>query len=242
MFSYQFKPTLIPTLLTLLLLPLFVSLGFWQLQRGHEKQEINALLELQFKKNHVPLTELPSNEKTWQYLPVKVIGYFNNTQQFLLDNKIHKGQVGYEVITPMLIKGLQKMVLVDRGGIASNSSRELLPELQAVTAEQTFNGILSLSFGKSLMLAADQFDKHSWPIRIQQVDYSKLEQALGKPLYHFIVLMDPQAAHGYTRDWKFVNGTPQKHVGYALQWFSFAAILFILYLVLNLHKKPRHQR
>ncbi|MDP0941430.1 SURF1 family cytochrome oxidase biogenesis protein, partial [Klebsiella quasipneumoniae] len=34
----RFRPGLAPTLVVLVLLPLMVGLGFWQLSRGHEKQ------------------------------------------------------------------------------------------------------------------------------------------------------------------------------------------------------------
>ena len=34
----RFRPGIAPTLVVLVLLPLMVGLGFWQLARGHEKQ------------------------------------------------------------------------------------------------------------------------------------------------------------------------------------------------------------
>lgn len=36
----RFRPGIAPTLVVLLLLPLMVGLGFWQLSRGHEKQRL----------------------------------------------------------------------------------------------------------------------------------------------------------------------------------------------------------
>ncbi len=40
----RFRPGLVPTLMVAMLLPLLVSLGFWQLSRGAEKKRAAAKL------------------------------------------------------------------------------------------------------------------------------------------------------------------------------------------------------
>jgi len=45
-----FKPGIIPTIVFLLVLPVLLRLGFWQLDRAEEKRELIALFEQQNKR------------------------------------------------------------------------------------------------------------------------------------------------------------------------------------------------
>jgi surfeit locus 1 family protein len=67
---------------------------------------------------------------------------------------------------------------------------------------------------------------------------SALTALLGEPVFDGVVLLSPSADDGFVRDWRPAGVSPQKHVGYAVQWFSFAGTLLLLYLVLNF-RAPR---
>ena len=55
MASYRFKPGLVPSLMVLLLLPIFIRLGFWQLDRAEQKQTIQRDYE---RRAHLPAFQL----------------------------------------------------------------------------------------------------------------------------------------------------------------------------------------
>jgi len=44
------------------------------------------------------------------------------------------------------------------------------------------------------------------------------------------VLLDPAAPDGYRRNWRPSDFGPERHIGYAFQWFALAVTLVILYL------------
>ena len=59
---------------------------------------------------------------------------------------------------------------------------------------------------------------------------------MGKNLEPVILLLNPGEPRGFARDWQPQGLSPEKHRGYALQWFAFATLLGGLFLVLNLRK------
>jgi surfeit locus 1 family protein len=65
-----------------------------------------------------------------------------------------------------------------------------------------------------------------------------LAGALGQPLYARLVLLDAGAADGYLREWRPAGFAPERHVGYALQWYALALTLVVAYLVVS--SRTRH--
>ena len=65
-----------------------------------------------------------------------------------------------------------------------------------------------------------------WPRVVQRVELDRIQEQLGKPLLPFVLRLSPASDHGYGRDWQIRTGlTPERHVGYAVQWFALAAAL-----------------
>src|SRR5688572_20604674 len=91
-------------LFTVLLFPLLVRLGFWQLEREQEKIQLQTMYTERQQQAPVALFDLDEQEDL-QYRQVVVAGTYDNEHVFLLDNKIYQGQVGYELIVPLLTNG-----------------------------------------------------------------------------------------------------------------------------------------
>jgi cytochrome oxidase assembly protein ShyY1 len=220
---------------SVLLLPILVGLGLWQLQRADEKAVINAQWELKRHQNPVPLQSLDStNVELLEYLPVQLSGQFLPGKYFLLDNRIHRGNFGNEVLGVFKLKDGGKIVLVNRGWIAADPSRRQTPVIPGVDGPVTITGYVYVSQGKPYLLA-DVALKAGWPKRIQAVEMDKLgaaiEQEQGVELFPYPVRIDPDSAAALTVDWHLVNVSPEKHTGYAVQWFTMAAALFILFIL-----------
>ena len=50
------------------------------------------------------------------------------------------------------------------------------------------------------------------------------------------MLLDPAVPDGYVRDWVVPGATPDRNLGYAVQWFAFAALAAAIWFVLSLRK------
>jgi len=80
----------------------------------------------------------------------------------------------------------------------------------------------------------------TWPRVTAYPRMAELAQALSvdsRRLESRVLLLDEQAAAGFQRGWKpFVKG-PEQNWSYAIQWWSFAILLLVLYVVMNLKKR-----
>jgi cytochrome oxidase assembly protein ShyY1 len=223
------------TLFTVVMVPLMASLGFWQLQRADEKAALATSFAVRQTQHPAPpaqLWEKPADSLA--YVPVLLAGMFLQDEYFLLDNKIHSGRFGYEVIGILLLDG-GGTVLVNRGWIAGDASRRELPVVPGVTGPVSLTGHVYVAPGEPYLLAQQTLET-GWPKRIQAIEMDKLLQPVKSSAGHdrvfpFPVRIDAGVPGALMVDWKVVNISPQKHHGYAVQWFAMAAVLFIFYLL-----------
>lgn len=230
--SREFAPRLVPTLAMLALLGLLLGLGRWQLHRADEKRTLAA----EFARGDAAPVALPSAPEPARYARVTVSGRYLAGRQFLLDNMTHAGQAGYRVLTPLVTAdGL--LVLVDRGWLPVGASRAVLPAVAVGEEPRRVTGRLDHLPSAGIRLAGA--GEGGWPRRVSYPRFAELEAALGRPLYRAIVLLDPAANDGYLRDWQPPAPGPERHLGYALQWFAFAATLVACWFVVSLRPHGR---
>ena len=64
-----------------------------------------------------------------------------------------------------------------------------------------------------------------------------LERALGVPVESRIVLLDSERPDGYERDWRpALEFPPERHLGYAVQWFALAVVVFVIFVALSVQR------
>lgn len=223
------------SVVSVLLFPIFIGLGLWQLQRADEKAVISTQWELRRSQSPVPLESLDSaNAQLLQYLPVQLSGQFLPAKYFLLDNRIHRGKFGNEVLTVFKLKDSGKAILVNRGWVAADPSRRQEPVIPEIDGPAVITGHVYVSPGEPYLLA-DMELASGWPKSIQAIEMDKLgaavEQDMGLELFPHSVRIDSDSAAALTVDWQIINVSPEKHTGYAVQWFTMASALFILFIL-----------
>ena len=230
----EFKPALWPTLVTLLFLVFLVSLGFWQLDRASQKQEILDKYHADHGATAIRIDAGSLSAQGYDYQLAEAKGYFDTDQQFLLDNRTHKGAVGYHVITPFLI-ATKSAILVDRGWVPLGVSREQLPDVSVDISERIINGKLK-PVQKDVFMLGQEEPRQVWPYRVHHVNIKKFSKELGYSLSPYLLLLNPDEPSGYVRDWKPFKFGPERNVGYAVTWFSLAVTLLLIYLLVNSRK------
>lgn len=236
-----FAPRAWAALLTATALAAFVSLGWWQIGRGREKQ---ALIE-SFARGTQSSVEL-MGDVTVDELPrfqhVRVLGHYDPARQVLIDNMPSRaGRPGYRVLTPFVREGAGRLLLVDRGWVPLGPSREALPRIDDVAADpRAVSGRLDQLPAPGLRVGqAGAPEDRSWPRVLNFPLPRDLEQALGQPVESRIVLLDPAAPDGYERVWRpSLDFGPERHLGYAIQWFALALVALALFVVLSLRRDP----
>jgi surfeit locus 1 family protein len=227
---YSFKPTGVAVVGIVLALPLFCSLGVWQLNRAAEKRALQAQLASQSVEPPLRLDAPNAGIEPQRYRRVAVKGEYDAGHQVLLDNQIHGGKAGYHVLTPLRLEDSDLAVLINRGWIPAGPDRRRLPELPIRVSAVELAGMVERFPAVGLKLEGAEVPAPGWPARVQILEREALERRLGYRLLPYQVLLDAGESEGYARDWKPANVDPDKSTGYAIQWFSFAAVALGLFL------------
>lgn len=239
---WTFNPGWISSLTTLLLIPLLVYLGFWQLARYQEKSNNQHALASRMNApviHDLSLITTPL-EPSLRYRQLQVTGYFLNAYQIYLDNQTYNGHVGYRVITPFQPIGGSKILLVDRGWIPMGKSRNELPIIKPVLSKQTLTGTINLpTHGLALDNLFSKTPKKTisqttWPLRTSRIEFLNLESRLLQKLHPFILQLNLQDPIGFNIQAISFNPPPSRHMAYAIQWFAMAIAVLIYYFMINL--------
>ena len=235
-FPIRFTPSVLMCFLALLSILGFVCLGVWQLHRASEKKEM--LTKEQRYANHEPIAWRPGDALPMQYQRIHVTGHFLR-EVILLDNQYASHQWGYHVLSALLLKDGQ-VLMVDRGFLPGDITRRQMPQVDIP------KGVIEISGSayypsKKLWLLGAPFEKKERGITIIELASPKiLNQILHKSVYPFIIRLGKQEMNGYMREWTIVAMPPERHYAYAVQWFAIALVIFILFVALNIQKREEN--
>ncbi|MDQ7091920.1 MAG: SURF1 family protein [Methylococcales bacterium] len=214
----------------LLMMILLLNLGFWQLNRADEKREFLQRQQKQLKSVLNLTTETDDNLDALRYQPVRIEGVYDTSKQFLIDNQIVKGKAGYFIMTPFVLKGGTKAVLINRGWLPANPDRSILPNIDLIKNTYALKGRINNFPSVGLKLKGAEIPSKGWPSVLQIAESNILAQKLGYELFSFQVELDPTETQGYSRYWlEKTIMPPEKHIGYAVQWFGLAMTLTFLF-------------
>ncbi len=235
MSSWRFRPGVVMTAATIAFCALTVSLGLWQTRRASEKEALQATMARRGAERPLALPARLIAPDEYALRRVVARGVYADGFMILLDNRVHRGRAGFHVLVPLRIAGGSVHVLVDRGWIAAGRTRAELPEVTTPAGEQTVEGLATVPAGRVYELTADTVDGRVWQNLLldRYRAWSKLE------LQPIVIQQTNDAGDGLVREWDRPDAGADRHRGYALQWFSLAALAAVLYAVLNLKRPAR---
>ncbi len=230
------------TLIAILAICVAVRLGFWQLDRNSQRlasisqiQTMQALPVLDLN-----LRPLPADLATMEYRQVIVTGRFDFEHQVALRNQVRARMSGTDpgiaLITPLILADGQA-VLVERGWIPlefnTPASWRQFDEPGTVQLE----GIIRLSMEKAELgsalldptLSPGETRLDLWNF----VTIPRLQAQTPYPLLSIYVQQSP-GTNLENLPYRLMvtpDLDPGAHVGFALQWFFYAALLFVGYPV-----------
>jgi surfeit locus 1 family protein len=225
--------------LGLALLPpliLFASLGFWQLHRMQEKQELFKRFE-QAPELTLSQAAVAGNP----FARVKVHGRYLPDWHLLLDNKILQGRVGVHVMT-LFQPDEGIAVLVNRGWLPLPPDRSSLPDIPTPGGEISIAGILARPADEGIRLGEpDRLEALSGPRLVTYLEMDALRTVLGGKLMAEIIRLDATDPSGFMgRDWKPAVMLPAQHAAYAAQWFALSLSMPIIWIVV--HRRWRRRK
>jgi len=231
--GWRFTPRLWSTIGAVIVIAIMVQLGNWQLSRAREKESRQEKLDLLSRQPAVTVPTTPVKLEDLQYRKVEAIGVYIPSQTIYLDNKTYRGMAGYHVITPLRIAGSTMHVLVNRGWVPATGNRSQLPEVRTPEGPVDVTGIATAATQRTLELSGELVAGRVW----ENLDLDRYRSATGLALQPVMILQQDDGKDGLIREWPRPDIGVGKNLGYALQWFSMAAAVLVIYLVLSVKRE-----
>lgn len=221
------RPAWVPALAAVVTIALCVTAGNWQHRRMIEKQALQRQLDLAMTIAPVDLPAGAPDWSAWRYRQVELAGEYDARHQILIDNKVHDGRAGYDVVTPLRL-GDGRAVLVDRGWIIAGASRAAPPDPAPPAGPRIVRGRIDVPPANYFELGDARAPVGPvW----QHLDPTRFAQATGVAVAPIVVdALDAAGGGDLVRDWPLPDAGIEKHVGYMVQWYTFAAMAAGLWL------------
>ncbi|MFE1176453.1 SURF1 family protein [Streptomyces sp. NPDC058773] len=226
------------TLVGLVLIPVMIKLGYWQLHRHEHKVAQNQLIGRNLVARPVPVTaltapgrELPRHDM-WRR--VSATGTYDTAHEVVVRQRTAADEqsIGYYVLTPLVLDG-GKSVLVNRGWISAGNDLTRFPDVPAAPrGKVTVTGRM---MADETTAGSGIKDTKGLPARqVMLINSTEQAKRTGRPvLGGYIEQTAPEPAHG----------TPElvpapdhdsigPHLAYAIQWWLFAAAVPVGWVVL----------
>jgi len=232
------KKWLLATLLVLAAMAVMIRLGIWQLDRLETRRAFNAAVLGQQSQPELTLAGAALDEPLadMEYRTASVRGEYDHANQIALRNQYYNNQWGVHLVTPLKISGSDRAVLVDRGWIPAadyeSGNWSQYDEVGVVTVQ----GVIRASRSRA------DYGSQSDPTPVPGgpllqawnfINIPAISQQMTLALLPVYLQQSP--ADGPVsipvRTALELDLTEGPHMGYALQWFAFAAILGVGYLV-----------
>jgi len=229
----RFQPAILPGAAALVAIALTVALGNWQSRRAEEKLALGRDLDAAAQRAALILPPVPVDTHNYAFSRVSVRGEFSPAHTILLDNKVLRGAVGYQVLTPLKIAGGDTYVLVNRGWVAAGARRESLPQIRTPAGIASVEGIAVVPSSHILELGPKTEEGILW----QNLVLARYAKWSGLKLQPIVLEQTSDSDDGLVRAWERPDLGVDKHRGYAFQWYALASLILIIYVVLSF-KRP----
>jgi surfeit locus 1 family protein len=233
---------LLTSVLVLAAVAVMIRLGIWQLDRMSQRLTFNARVQEQVTAEPLVLDEqaLQSDLYSLEYRQVTVTGTFLPEDEIVLRNQVWEGEFGTEfgvaLFTPLLIQGTDMAILVERGWIPQENSSQGVRGVYRQDGQVTLTGRLrraETDFNINQWLHPDP-ELDAGQSRLDAWNNLDLERIAAQmqipilPVYLQIALEGELTSPPFPIQSE-IDRSEGPHLGYAIQWFTFAALLLIGY-------------
>ena len=230
--TFHFR--LVPFTATLLLVIMGCSLSYWQTQRAHEKELIEAKLRLRENAPAIPFTG-EVDIKKMDYSRVMLRGEFDSHWPIYLDNRPMNGMVGITVVMPFKLENQDKYIMVARGWVPRNNrNRSAIKQFDTPAGIVQIEGILKahsghvFQFGQATPLLPGAL--------IQNLEIDAFIKASKLPTFSYIIEQTNEQKDGLFRNWPRASSGSDRNRGYAFQWLALALTTLVFFLATSVKK------
>ncbi|MEV5507363.1 SURF1 family cytochrome oxidase biogenesis protein [Streptomyces orinoci] len=237
---YRFLLTrqwVILTLVGLVLIPVMIKLGFWQLHRHESRVARNHQIGRQLSAAPVPVTELSSpgrdvsGKDVWRR--VSATGSYDPKDEVVVRYRTDdSGKSGFMVVTPLMLAD-GKAVLVNRGWIPADSGQLQYPKVPAPpSGKVTITGRLRAD--ETTHSSGIKDTKGLPPRMVMLINSRRQSEQLHRPLLGgYIELAEAPSGSDQPEPVSAPDHSSiGNHMAYAVQWWLFSAFVPVGWVIL----------
>ena len=229
------------TLFVLLAMAVMARLGVWQLDRRQQRLARNADLIAKLEQPPLSLNDVaaglaatPADRDEIRNTRAAASGRFDYEHQLLLVQQVYQDSLGSRLLTPLVLNGSDKAVLVDRGWIpltSANPDPANWSQYNGDASQVEISGFIqpSQQVGRPAEVKADQPARLTW----YQADLPAIAPQMPYEILPVYLLQSPDAAGNLAPPYRVdpeIDLSEGPHLGYAIQWFSFAIVAGVVYV------------
>jgi surfeit locus 1 family protein len=227
---------ILATLLVIAAMGVMIRLGIWQLDRLEQRRLFNARVLAQTSQPPLLLEReaVQADLGSMEYRQVEVTGEYDHAGQIALRNQYWGNQWGVHLVTPLRIADSQAVILVDRGWIPADDFERGDWSAYDEPGLVQVSGVIRAAQSKA------DFGSRSDPTpapgapAIKAWNFVNVEAIQAQTPYPLLGAYIQQAPDpAWTglpyRSQPDIEISEGPHLGYAVQWFSFAAVLGLGY-------------
>jgi surfeit locus 1 family protein len=221
-----------------------VRLGFWQLDRLEQRRARNHALETATRM--VMLDYDSTTAEAIEREPARFLnrrmhatGSYDPSGEVVLRGRADQGRPGVHLVTPLMVPGVPRALLVNRGWVPSPDAATVDARAWAEPGPRTVEGIL-MEIPRGTKNGGEPARQEGGATSYRRLDLDVLRRAGRRPIARLYLqqLPGPDSASGRPPVRvslpEMGNGP---HLSYAFQWFSFAAVGLIGLVVVFLRRR-----
>jgi surfeit locus 1 family protein len=246
----RFRPRWWAALFAIAFAVITIYLGNWQGGRAQYKIDQQSMLDkasaaipVDFWSFWRDLQHDASSAETFRYRAVNINGQFDADKLLYVDNRIQDGKAGYVAVQLFRIERdgnvndatkNARYVIVDRGWVEAALDRAKLPGLSTPPDRIAISGRFNLPQSRN----PGTFDNATSenPSRINYINIAELSKRFNIALEPYVI--EQTAGPGFLGTQRALPAANyEKNRAYQIQWYAFAALAIILFLVLSFRKE-----
>lgn len=207
-----------------------LALGVWQLNRLDQRHDFNEILALRLAVAPALISALPADTASARYRRVLLAGTYDYANEFVLTSRTRMGSPGVNIITPVRRSTTDTAVLVNRGWVYAPDGMTV-----DLTKWREADSVTGVGYVSTYPAPREgDAESLSRSNAFRWLDRKLLEQRTSYPLAPYYIVLAADTAP-VPRD--VASSSPPRlpppllddgpHLGYAIQWFSFAAISIV---------------
>lgn len=241
------RPWIFVTILVIIAALVMIRLGIWQLDRLAGRRAFNEQVLSQIDEPPLPMTGnvVSGDLESLEFRTVQIEGEYDLSNTLVLGNQVWEDQMGVHLLTPLKIAGTEAVILVDRGWIPYEDWQNRNLATYDEAGNVMVDGMLRVTQTKLGLRDCLDETVGEAPFQVWCLALDGIATHLPYELLPVYLIQAPegeQTAPPY-RAIPQIEISEGPHLSYAIQWFTFSAILLIGYpFFVNREIKARERK